>query len=92
MRERLVERHLMKRVKEAGGLCFKMDARLYAGIPDRLVLLPVRGFWFVELKAPGQTLRPNQVAFARRLLKMCGIIVVVLDSKEAVDEFIKERT
>ena len=61
MRERLVEGQLLKEIKKLGGLCFKMDARLYSGIPDRLVLLPPNRFWLVELKAPGQTMRLGQV-------------------------------
>ena len=62
MRERLVEQYLLKRIKSLGGVAFKMDARLYAGIPDRLVLLDGVAT-LVELKATGEVPRPNQIAF-----------------------------
>lgn len=41
---------LVQAVRSAGGLCIKLPANLYRGIPDRLVLLPGGRVYFVELK------------------------------------------
>ena len=83
MRERLVEQYLLKRIKALGGVAYKLDARLYSGIPDRLVCLEGVAT-FVELKATGEAPRANQTAFHRRLLKM-GFEVLIVDSYEEID-------
>lgn len=49
--EASIEAALVKAVKEAGGLCIKLPAILYRGIPDRMILLPGGRLFFVELKA-----------------------------------------
>jgi hypothetical protein len=77
-------------MKKKGGKCYKMDARLYAGIPDRLVLFNGRAY-FVELKAPGKKCRPIQVAF-HKVLAAVGFPVSIIDTKEGVDAFIQELT
>ena len=84
MRERLIERHLVGRIKKLGGVAFKMDASIYSGIPDRLVILD-GVFTLVELKATGEKPRPAQLAFHRRLAKT-GVVVLIIDSKEEIDE------
>lgn len=48
--EAVVEEELRLAIKAAGGLCIKLPAILYRGIPDRLVLLPRARIFFVELK------------------------------------------
>lgn len=56
----------------------------YAGLPDRLVLLPKSRIMFVELKAPGQKpSRLQEVVHAR--IRGLGFVVHVLDSMEGVD-------
>lgn len=45
-----IESKLTYAVKEVGGLCIKLPAFLYRGIPDRLILLPGGVVIFVELK------------------------------------------
>jgi hypothetical protein len=52
MREASVETYLRGRVKDAGGLCIKLNPAGYVGIPDRLVLLPGGVLVFVECKKP----------------------------------------
>lgn len=41
MLERDIERHLVKRVKELGGECRKVQWVGHSGAPDRLVMLPL---------------------------------------------------
>ena len=88
--EDLVERHLRRRVTAAGGFCFKMPAEVYAGIPDRLVLLPWGQIWFVELKAARGRVRPIQTVWHERAARI-GIPVAILDSVEAINQWIDER-
>jgi hypothetical protein len=86
MREREIEAHLVKRVKEMGGECRKLRWVGRRGAPDRLVMLP----WFelntiwVELKAPGKKTKPHQAREHQRMQAM-GQRVEVIDSIEGVD-------
>lgn len=91
MRESTVETYFKRRVKEAGGLERKWVSPGVRGVPDRVAIFSGGRISFVELKATYETLRESQVREHARLAAM-GCIVHVLDSKEAVDEFIKWRT
>lgn len=85
MLERDVEKHLVNRVKAAGGEIRKLKWIGRRGAPDRLVCLPHRCA-LVELKRPGEQLAPHQRREHARLIA-CGLTVVTLDSIEAVDVF-----
>ena len=50
--EKEIEAKLRDRVKRAGGLCLKWVCPGWAGVPDRIVLLPRGRVYFVELKRP----------------------------------------
>ena len=52
MREESVESYLRMRIKDAGGLCIKLNPAGYIGIPDRLIVLPRGWVVFVEVKKP----------------------------------------
>ena len=86
MLEERVEGRLIKRVRQAGGMTIK-NIPTVAGVPDRLVILPGNRIWFVELKSPTGSLRRAQEAWARKAAKR-GVHVVVLNSLEAVDDWI----
>lgn len=98
MRERDIERHLVKRVKELGGEVRKVQWIGRRGAPDRLVMLP-RGrassgsfsacstLW-VELKAPGVAPEAYQLREHKRM-RANGQLVVVLDSIKAVEEMLR---
>jgi hypothetical protein len=98
VRESVIEKHLVKRVKELGGEVRKVQWIGRRGAPDRLVMLPASwkgrrtsGFWdsptpiFVELKATGVAPETYQLREHERMRKM-GQRVVVIDSIEGVDE------
>lgn len=87
MRERDVERHLVKRVKEMGGEVRKVKWLGRVGAPDRCVMLPGRLIW-VELKAPGKKARMNQVLEHERM-RAVGQRVLVIDNIEAIEELLK---
>ena len=82
--EKTVERYLVKRVKEAGGMAPKWVSPGMSGVPDRIVFLPGGRILFVEVKAPGKKLRPLQV-YVRDQLEALGVDFRVVDSKEAVN-------
>ena len=62
------ERPKVKKVKAAGGLFLKWVCPGWAGVPDRIVLLPFGRVVFVELKRPkGESLRKRQEWWAKKL-------------------------
>ena len=65
MREKIIEQHLVKAVKNSGGIAPKLVSPGFDGMPDRLVLLPGGKIGFVEVKAPGKEPRPLQVSIRR---------------------------
>jgi len=86
--EKPIERALRDGVKKRGGVAIKLWPFSQAGLPDRLVLLPVGRVYFVETKAPGKRPRPEQTIVHGRLRAM-GFVVEVLDTLEGVQEFLK---
>ena len=87
--EHSLERALCRAVQECGGLCLKMPADLYLGIPDRLVLLPGGRGYFVELKRLGGRLSKPQARFLLRLDRM-GYNVRVVEGTTEVNNLIKD--
>ena len=94
MRERDIEKHLVKRVKALGGEVRKVQWIGRRGAPDRLVMLPAPagpGAWmapiWVELKAPGVKPEAYQLREHQRMRAM-GQRVVVIDSLESVEELL----
>ena len=94
MLEKEVEAHLVRRVRELGGECRKVQWIGRHGAPDRLVMLPKEAYvddahsciW-VELKRPGQKAKPHQQREHERMREM-GQRVVVIDSIDAVEELL----
>jgi hypothetical protein len=93
MRESVIERYLVQRVKALGGEVRKVQFIGRRGAPDRIVMMPpswsksLDGFstiW-VELKATGKVAEPHQVREHTRMRKM-GQRVEVVDSFQRVDE------
>lgn len=88
MRESDIENYLVERVKARGGEVRKTKWIGRHGAPDRRVMLPGLCIW-VELKAPGEKVKPHQAREHERMRSM-GEVVVVIDSMELVDEFFSE--
>jgi len=88
MRESQIEAYFVKRVKEVGGISFKFTSPGVRGVPDRIVIYKVK-VYFVELKAPGKTLRADQVRIHKRII-LHGANCRVISTKEEVDLFIGE--
>lgn len=89
LREKEIEQKLRQSVKAMGGICPKFVSPGYAGMPDRLVLLPDGVCAFVELKAKGKKPRPVQLA-RHRLLKSLGFKVYVIDDVEQIGGVLDE--
>ena len=96
MRERDIERYLVKQVQALGGEVRKVQWIGRRGAPDRLVMLPLHGrggrwsscrtIW-VELKAPGRKATVYQMREHKRMRGM-GQVVLVIDSIEGVEELL----
>lgn len=89
MREKYIETKLVKTVKSMGGLAPKFVSPGLDGVPDRLVLLPGGKIAFIELKAPGETLRPLQVR-RKRQLEALGFSVYCIDGPEQIGGILDE--
>lgn len=89
MLEKNIENKLTTAVKKAGGIAPKFVSPSFAGMPDRLVLLPGGVCAFVEVKAPNKKPRPLQKA-RYRLLQKLGFKVYVLDDAEQIGGIIDE--
>jgi hypothetical protein len=91
MRERDIEAYLRDQVRKAGGRAYKFTSPGNNGVPDRIVTLPGGRIAFAELKAPGKKPTPLQIN-QHRFIRNQGLPVVTIDSKEGVDEFIRQLT
>lgn len=80
-----VEKHLVKRVKEAGGQCYKFSASITNGVPDRVVILGRTVF--VETKAKNG--RPSKLQLVRHdQIRFSGGEVALASTKEQVDALV----
>jgi hypothetical protein len=89
MLEKTIEEKLAKSVNTMGGLALKFISPGFDGVPDRLVLLPGGKIAFIELKAPGRTLRPLQVK-RKRQLEALGFSVYCIDGIEQIGGILDE--
>ena len=89
MREKAIEQKLTLMVKKRGGICPKFVSPSFAGMPDRIALLPDGRIGFVEVKAPGEKPRPLQTA-RHKLLRRLGFKVFVLDDIKQIGGILDE--
>lgn len=83
MREKDVEQALVRAVKARGGLAFKWVSPGRVGIPDRLLVFPNAKLAFVEVKAPGARLKPQQIKRRDHLVSF-GFHVWVVDGIDQI--------
>ena len=89
MREKNIEQKLLQATRHGGGLALKFISPGWAGVPDRLVLLPGKCLAFVEVKAPGKQLRPLQVK-RKRQLEALGFSVYCIDHSDQIGGVLDE--
>ncbi len=89
MHEKQIEQKLIKAVKAAGGIALKFISPGFAGVPDRLVLLPKGRIAFVEVKAPGKHMRPLQVK-QKSKLESLGFQVYIIDDESQIGGILDE--
>lgn len=89
MDEKNIEQTLRKAVRNSGGIALKFVSPGFAGVPDRLILMPGGRLAFVEVKAPGETPRKLQLS-RHRLLRRLGFRVYVLDDKSQIGGILDE--
>ena len=89
MRENVIEKALVDEVRKRGGMSCKFNSMGCNGVPDRFVLLPGSRIAFVEVKAPGEVMRPLQKR-RKRQIEVLGFPVYCLDSKEGIQVILDE--
>jgi hypothetical protein len=89
MLEKQVEKYLVKKVKEAGGLTYKWISTV-SGVPDRIVFLNEKCY-LVELKTETGVLSPRQILVFDELGE-AGFSVHILRNQEDIAGFIREAT
>ena len=83
MLEKEIEKFLVREVKKLGGISFKFISPGNAGVPDRIVILPIGKVIFVELKTDkGKLTKLQEVQIKADARVLRGI--------EGVKEFINE--
>lgn len=86
--EKLVESTLVNLVKNKGGLCIKLVTTHFSGLPDRLILLPDKVIFFVELKTTGKSARKLQKNVHKMITKL-GFDVYIIDTVQKVKDLLK---
>ncbi len=89
MREKTIEKELVRVTKSMGGIAPKLISPGFIGMPDRIVLLPNGRMGFVEVKAPGEKPRPLQLR-RHGLLRRLGFLVFVLDDEQQIGGILDE--
>ena len=88
MKEYAVEKHLVQKTQECGGICLKLISPGIAGVPDRIVVLPGGKIGFAEMKAPGRRPRLLQRAVIRDLYRR-GCRIATIDNLKSVEGFVR---
>lgn len=84
MNEKELEKKLNAKIKSLGGLSIKLLSYLFAGLPDRMCLLPGGRIIFVELKTTGKLPTKIQLIVHRKLREL-GFAVLVIDTLKQIN-------
>lgn len=82
-----IEKRLIKKVKDLGGLSFKFTSPSTKGVPDRIVIFNGQTH-FVELKRPNGAPRALQLYWISEI-KSQGVDALTLSTFDEVDEFVE---
>ena len=89
--EKEVETYLVRKCKQHKLMCIKFTSKSLSGLPDRLILGHDALVTFIELKSSIGKVRPLQ-EYIHLTLRAKGFEVLVINSKQGVDEYIKRAT
>lgn len=90
MRERDIEKKLVREVRRMGGEAYKWTSPGNDGVPDRIVMFPGGRVVFVELKADGGALRPVQRIQIEKIRKL-GQSVEVVKGRLELERFLRRE-
>jgi hypothetical protein len=85
MNEKDLEKKLNAKIKSLGGIPIKLLSYLFAGLPDRMCLLPGGRIIFVELKTTGKLPTRIQIIVHRKLRDL-GFVVLVIDTLKQIND------
>ena len=91
--ERDIERALVGMVKRHGGLCLKWVCPGFAGVPDRIILLPGARVIFAETKrTKGGRVAPLQEWWGKQLKRLGfrHVWIYRRDDINTLEQYIKE--
>lgn len=88
--EKVLERKLGKWIKEAGGLCIKLSAMYFTGLPDRMILLPKGVIFFCEVKTTGKKATAIQLR-VHTMIRDLGFRVHVIDCTDDLILMLKKE-
>lgn len=83
--EKEVEAKLRKTVEKYGGRCLKWVCPGWAGVPDRMILLPGGRVIFAETKRPRGGVLSERQKWWRRELQNLGFLYTVVWTMEDVE-------
>ena len=84
--EKVTEAYLRDEVRHRGGRSYKWVSPGCSGVPDRIVILPGGGVFFVELKSEGKTSTEQQRKRQAELRALGCTVYADIDTKEKVRE------
>lgn len=87
--EKALEKLLRESVERMKGLCIKLLAFHFTGLPDRLILLPGGRVSFAETKTTGEKLRPRQL-YVKRQLEALGFKVYIIDNFDSLNSCLND--
>jgi len=89
--ESQLEKKLNVEVGRLGGKSMKWVSPGLRGVPDRIILFPGGRIFFVEMKAPGKSLRPLQEK-RKREIETLGFRIYKIDSVEDINTLLEMVT
>ena len=89
--EKQTERYLCRMVKALGGRSYKWVSPGCSGVPDRIVVRPDGGVFFVETKSEGETSTRLQKKRHAELRALGCRVYADIDTKAKVDEMLRRE-
>ena len=86
--EKNLERKLVRKIKQLGGLAIKLTSQYSKGEPDRMCLVPGHPPFFVEVKSTGEKPTPIQL-YRHKQIRELGFKVYVVDNTEDLNKLIR---